>query len=639
MGMKKLIAMPALLFLMTVIMAAYLSACGNIEDKPVIKDEFSISNAELYLEFEDESIEYPLPSVIEKNQGSIQSLVWEVVSGENCGNIAIGKNCFTVNPISGDILFKPIVNGKDYGLLFTVHLTVTTGFYRYLSSTQVGDLDYLPSRGIAKTRVFGLYDLTPDKSKILGKDVFTVLTPGFTGDVEFDANCSNQNVAAVSTNKRKVTVDFLGAGTATVTIKSKTQAADGSYPEYTYTYNIVNGINCFDYNDVVAVGQGNLAAGDNLQPVIDASIYNVVIRKNIQTTGRATQFWGNVYGNGYTLDATAYAELTIIANDPNDSADTRSVNKTDDDAAFYMCSDNTTMDNIILVGDARQKTSLNQYNQMGGATGSISVLSTRKSFCRNRNNDMTSSGVTIKSSIIEKGYRLITHGGNNAAITIDTCVLRYAGHHGMQFGDYKKGTDITTFVTINNIIMYSIRMPAIGMAGAGVDLFSTSPCNGTKLTITGNSNYFFTWIKKSQLDYGSVPIVGDVAPLIKAELDKPENAELLSKIQYDDGTSDPFVNLVIFGNFNDYNIVDTDNSNLRGTLSETGGYNPKEKSGYHVRYNNALLGGNIALSMWFSYNQENTQKGVTATFPPDQILCLKEIGKIINGNLAKNKII
>ena len=631
--MKKLAAISAL-FLIFILMVTYLFACGNIEDKPIIKDGFSIQEKELYLEFEDESVEYPLPGIMEKNPGSISNLIWEIVSGQDIANVKIGEHCFTVNPVAGDILFKPIINGKDRGLRFKVHLNVTLGTYRFLSSTQAGDVDYLQSKGIAKTRVFGLYDLTFDKSKkVLSKDAFTVLTPGFTGDVEFEVLSSDKNVADVFTNKRRVTVDFLNAGTTVITVKSKTEDINGAYPEYSYTYNIVDGINCFDYEDVFAAGQGNLAAADNLQPLTNPSNYNVVIRKNIYTKGNATQFWGNVYGNGYTLDATAYARLTTIVNDPNDSSENRSVSKTDDDAAFYMCSSNTTMDNIILSGDNRQKISLNQYSQLGGSDGSISVLSTRRSLNRDRSNDITPTNVTIKNSIIEKGYRLITHGGNNAELTIDTCVFRYAGHHGMQFGDYKRGSNITTFVTVNNIIMYSIRMPAIGMAGAGVELLSTPACNGTKLTITGNSNFFFTWIKRSQLDYGALPVVGDVAPLIKAELDKPENAELLSQIQYDDASGDPWVNLVIFGNLNDNNIVDIDNSNLKGTLSETGGYNAKKQSGYHVRYNNVLLGGNVALSMWFSYNQKNAPKGVTAIFPPDQTNSLKKISIIINEKL------
>ncbi|MCL1901152.1 MAG: hypothetical protein FWG51_02005, partial [Firmicutes bacterium] len=167
--MKKLVA-----FLTVLIMSACMTACGDIEGGK--NDEFSLTETRSNLEYEDESIEYPLPDIKEKNRDSIRSLVWEVVSGGDKGSVVFGKNSFTVNPIDGDIVFKPIINGEDYNLRFIVNLTVASGSYRFLSSTQAGNVDYLQSRGIAKTRVFGLYDLTPARNdKVLSKDIFTML--------------------------------------------------------------------------------------------------------------------------------------------------------------------------------------------------------------------------------------------------------------------------------------------------------------------------------------------------------------------------------------------------------------------------------------------------------------------------------
>ncbi|MCL1901705.1 MAG: hypothetical protein FWG51_04845, partial [Firmicutes bacterium] len=283
-------------------------------------------------------------------------------------------------------------------------------------------------------------------------------------------------------------------------------------------------------------------------------------------------------------------------------------------------SKNTVMDNITLVGDNRLKASLNEYDN-GNTTVLICVMGNLENGKKLQQKDGKIEGVRFTNSVFEKAFRLMRLSScenPDNPIVVDNCVLRYCGEQGILTGDSVGGTLVTTYLNINNIIAYSIRMPAIGMTGMiGAD------CCGTKLTVTGRSNYFYTWTKMSQLDYGMFLSV-NIASKIKDSL--IVNEELYKKARYDNGDKigtniDYWINLVFYGSFNKNNIVDVSGSNLKGALTEGTGL-----EGQRVTINFVIP---LTLSLWFFCNRENVTPAAKVYFPPDQIIGLSNINKII----------
>ena len=206
---------------------------------------------------------------------------------------------------------------------------------------------------------------------------------------------------------------------------------------------------------------------------------NIVIRDNIQTLPEGTWFFGDVFGNGFQLDATPYAENVLEHTLPHvNLTRARGANRNvfgtgwagnglerlpqregsgwGSVYAFYMTSNGTIMCNIVLTGWDRRNPDgsparLSEFNRLsvvgtpnmgggvdyvrlaGSATHVAGMLDFQVGHTHNNGVFLAGRyvhGITFQNSIFEKGLTLV--GVHHAPIyaspvRIDTSVLRYSG--------------------------------------------------------------------------------------------------------------------------------------------------------------------------------------------------------------------
>jgi|GEM_PF-1780692 len=194
---------------------------------------------------------------------------------------------------------------------------------------------------------------------------------------------------------------------------------------------------------------------------------DIVLRSNMYTWAEATWFFGNVHGNGFRLDATPYSQNSsgryrnVHGNSWNHAHEGevfRPGHGWGCKYAFYMLSNNSTIDNVHLVGEnirlpGGRVPLLNAYRTIsvlgtstlsGGAWG-FNMGQAWDSRATNLGGGrfrpgMYVANIQVMNSIIEKGLILV--GANYAPdrtrpIVVQSSILRYAGFAGI----YGRGFD------------------------------------------------------------------------------------------------------------------------------------------------------------------------------------------------------
>ena len=255
--------------------------------------KFRLSMPSRNLTFFTLDTQYDLPAVESKN--SSFTVEWKYVSSDFFTDTGLyvasseiaghdyplasltddDNNKFTLNMIDeslnaeqGRANFVAVINGS-VELPFTVNVTDRgEDYFETLSSNQHGSYNYM-TQGIGKSRVFGLYDYSNPASEITPEnfmqtdyvksgDVFN-LQWSYKKPVKLDVYAvdSRGNPSDVvdviydsETDAKKVTVNFLKTGTAKVIAKSDSEYAPGRSATYEYVYNIVDGVNTYDFSDI-----------------------------------------------------------------------------------------------------------------------------------------------------------------------------------------------------------------------------------------------------------------------------------------------------------------------------------------------------------------------------------------------------
>ncbi|MCL2851183.1 MAG: hypothetical protein FWE01_02360 [Firmicutes bacterium] len=177
---------------------------------------------------------------------------------------------------------------------------------------------------------------------------------------------------------------------------------------------------------------------------------DIVVRADIETHDEATWFFGNVFGNGFRLDATAYANSyhqtyrnthgTSFASNGMERLPFRAGQGWGEHFAFYMLSNDSVMCNITLTGmnidNDGAPVRLTDYawygvlgtSALGGRLQNFQVgnMHVGGEFLPHR----YVAGITVQNSILEKGVILfgVAYAPSfERPVTIDNSVLRYAG--------------------------------------------------------------------------------------------------------------------------------------------------------------------------------------------------------------------
>jgi len=344
---------------------------------------------------------------------------------------------------------------------------------------------------------------------------------------------------------------------------------------------------------------------------------DLVIRNNMQTWEEGTWFFGNVFGNGHQLDATPYAAQTqttagVFRNThgsgmvgqgfERETANRRRGSGWGEKYAFYILANNSVLDNITLTGN--NITRADGRNPLVSDFHTLSVLGTsnlsggRYDFqMENRNTDGDFTGhdfhanITIQNSIIEKGLVLVGAAyfpDRTQPLIIDTTVLRYSAFTGV-FLRAPSDYDITpgqhrfngSAVRTNNIlgempvsydILEELNSPVRpGQARrfgnfvetrnltvydiATATFIADENESGSHLTITGNHNNFFTWIRVVDLilppfrmpgTAWNAPLAIDASTLAQREIDAVIRNQRFADGHIPDGPT-TWLNLLFLG--------------------------------------------------------------------------------------------
>ncbi|MCL2846533.1 MAG: hypothetical protein FWE38_02465 [Firmicutes bacterium] len=514
-------------------------------------------------------------------------------------SITAGSEFALINAADG-LSFRflgPIADSTEENLTFRADITRgTEEFYliynlrvrnprmpfldRIFSPNQSGRISHR-IQGIARERVFGLYDVNPTGGYTRSGDVMQ-LAWRYAGEVILSAylqeptgtNTDGTPIWPTSGNvdpetddvlrfefdeeANRVDIEFHGVGVRRVLISGHSVADPSRVVTYSYVYDIRDAINAFTFDDVKAVefnarmeyivngvrlpcgrqliaplsetaftiddfyipgreGQLNsrrfaleifhILDTANFPREIIATEYlrefwrwspsfryrDLVIRDNMQTWAEGTWFFGNVFGNGFTLDATPYAAhirentlqsrvFPMTSERGFEYGAYRNVHGMGFDGfgmendtgrrgqgwgekfSFQMLANHTTLDNIHLIGDnfvhpSGRPTRLNDFvvksvlgtSNIGGPGEDdrgnakpfqVGLMAHTEGVI---NEGMYNAGHRVQNSIIEKGLHLITPSyipNAEHPFEIDTVVLRYAGFtavYGRGFGGREGG--------------------------------------------------------------------------------------------------------------------------------------------------------------------------------------------------------
>ena len=308
-------------------------------------------------------------------------------------------------------------------------------------------------------------------------------------------------------------VDFLSSGERTVVVEglnSERDADDNLMARYEFTYNIIDGVNASDFNDVknlefnartyyiingvtmedgtvltphisetqwASQGAGAFLAGTELSETnpLNSALFetvairlhnrnsytfkeffrfapafryrDIVIRNNMDTWSEGTWFFGNVYGNGFTIDASPYMDNSNAYRNVMGTSHFGTGQEGvfahrgfawGEVYAFTMASNHTVLDNIHLIGhnvvhESGMAARLNDFNRVG-VVGPSSFPGTAATFQFESNTNTIVGGdnawnrpqggdrfhgnrneiVGMNSSTVATGQKAVHHNGNLA---------------------------------------------------------------------------------------------------------------------------------------------------------------------------------------------------------------------------------
>ena len=595
----------------TILSALLITACVQ----PVIIYQLSDGEGQTYVYGDVIGMELDLPVVLAGDNRTplgLDKLSWSVESGTSA--ILLDKGKFMLNGgesgagESGSTVFKvSIKDGKNRATLrYTVD--VEGGFSNALNWNLTG-VNYSLNPGIAKSRVFG-------NKNISLVDRVPTITPNteqvtLIPNLEYFSDITNQDYLITVSNpdvldyrfdgQNKLTLSFNGIGESTLRVELDREDEKGDTPLLVYKFTVVDGINVSTMSELQAVQslvkyntESNQYSYSGKTPNYTGwdgkNFENIVLRNNITNIDDITLFYGSVYGNGYTLDATPYAESNRHNHPTKDEIISDGNEKT---ASFYLMSDNTILDNVILVGTNNHKENLNLYYETKNVLGVYGTLDTIYKQTDIHTNDTNGDGINDKAripknikilnSILEKGRNALTVYGSadkNNPVLVESSVLRYTGEFGLRAsswwsveqelwtkiesngdGVYQgKKLPAKTFVTLKNIIITETKQMPINMqngydnyGSARGDNYAHLPSYGTELTVLGDYNYLFSWLKVSEVDFGQ--IMGfEIKPIMDEVLADPDNKEFVDRVTYIYGNSpnvqdNHYMNLSILSNY------------------------------------------------------------------------------------------
>ena len=280
----------------------------------------------------------------------------------------------------------------------------------------------------------------------------------------------------------------------------------------------------------------------------------LVLRDNMMTWAEATWFFGDVFGNGFQLNATPYSQnnarvyRNVFGMPWTGTGMEREIFRPGfgwgEKFAFYMASNFITIDNITLTGEEvvhpNRPTMLNDYRVMG-VLGTAALGGNQRPWQIRRavdedgqpNIHFHNAGQRVQHSIIEKGLILIGvlySANRNYPFVVDTNVLRYSGFAGVHtrgFTGGEGGGDLRRQSVVGMVDGVPERNPNYGEAGSSqrfgnfvvarnnliyemctIPILLDDTTAGTYFIIEGESLKFYTWLRLVDLVFPAFKFPG-----------------------------------------------------------------------------------------------------------------------------------
>lgn len=244
-------------------------------------EAITLSQTKVNRVFVSENTQFALPDVIIDRE-NYQDYTVEWSDGESSHErVAFlrDNHFYSILPIDVSLnterattSFIATVTGPNEIKTLTYTVTVIdlgSDYFSVLSSTQRGHVDY-ETRGIAQTRVFGLYDIVMPSSGVITPENFEQvqfanssnafdLRWNYRGNPDIEVWVEDMKGNRLrqdwvdydkEVNNRKITVNFLEAKSVKLVAQSIHESRPGFRPRYEYVYNIEDAVNVYDFAQV-----------------------------------------------------------------------------------------------------------------------------------------------------------------------------------------------------------------------------------------------------------------------------------------------------------------------------------------------------------------------------------------------------
>ncbi len=273
-------------------------------------------------------------------------------------------------------------------------------------------------RGIADKTVYGT---KVNNNGVLVDYVIPISIQYPTNAVWEDYELSvDQSFATVSGTQIIINGNVAQLTKLTISVTAKYSAYESMSVRAKRNIYIVNGVNCYTYQDMKKAAESSLA---------------IMVQNNVEygTNDSTIELSNSFYGNGYMIDATK-------------------AQKSQDTPMFSIVSDNVTVSNTQWRSD--DIININKSNGLKGCVLLVGKINQPQRF----------TNITVEYSIFENGYYAIDL--HNVDIYVNGCILRNTSNFGISLPTNLRDDGECDYsnLTMNNCVMSNIVATAIGIS-------------------------------------------------------------------------------------------------------------------------------------------------------------------------------
>ncbi|HHU43290.1 MAG: Ig-like domain-containing protein [Bacillota bacterium] len=291
------------------------------------------------------------------------------------------------------------------------------------------------ARGIAQKRVFGNLNYTSDGYERAYIDVnFSIPQNADKSDFEYEVLNSHK---AYFVGNRLILEDIKGKEQIVIKVSAKIRPYQSVEVYTTYTLEVAEGVNVYDYQGLKFVAQSGKAIFLQDDIVFDKNAQSIVLKNSL-------------YGNGFTISLREYVENNKVEQNTN---------------LIRVGESGVVISNVRMTMDDPSRISM--ANGLRGHVLRIGEESQRHRF----------KDIRVEYSIFENGHSAIDI--HHSDVEIEGCIIRNASNFGIIIPSFRVDENLEDYsnVVMKNNIMSNMVGPAIAVITSSPDMKRESSLN------------------------------------------------------------------------------------------------------------------------------------------------------------------